>query len=127
MSADRSTFERLQAEYRESYDKTKQLENAIIRRYGSTVWATMTQRKQLDRYRERQDKIISKMLALLDRISPRYWHEGVPVHWIMTELTYEDAVTSDKLSKRPPPAYGHTEADVDTFVAPIQSKRNIRW
>jgi hypothetical protein len=56
------------------------------------------------------------MFALLDRIGGRSWRSLVPHHWVMEELSYEDATTRDALSAVPPCGYGASARDVENFA-----------
>jgi hypothetical protein len=90
--------------------------NACQRKYGfaNRAWIHQLSRaeeRKYDSLKKQVDKADEKMMALLDKISERDWHHGVPAHWVYTQLSYDDAVKprSTPLSTVPPVAYGCRE------------------
>jgi hypothetical protein len=81
--------------------------------------AACGERARLASFTRAQDRAIDEMMALLDQIGAREWWHGVPIHWVMTELTYADAVTNGSLSVVPPAPYGYTTREMQQFAAPV--------
>lgn len=94
--------------------------DVLLRKYGQCrppiSWLTRGENKRIETFRRSQDRAIESMMTLLARVSDRNWYSGSPCHWIMRELTYSDAITSDALSIIPPPAYGYREQDARRFA-----------
>lgn len=79
-------------------------------------WLTKAERAKLDSFRRQEGRVLDKMMALLDKISPRNWRSGAPVSWVMTELTYPDAITDGELHAIPPAPYGYSEKEMQVFA-----------
>ena len=121
MSA-RDRFNKLQEQVR-ALDATRtELEIDLRVKYSAVCYASKTERKRLDALRARIDKTADRLFAMLDEISPRGWRSGAPWHWIITQLTYDDAVSSGQLAVVPPPAYGYNDRDMQLFAQPIKTE-----
>jgi hypothetical protein len=80
-------------------------------------WLTATARRRLEAFRRAQDRASDAMFALLARIGGRPWTSLIPHHWVMEELTFEDATTRGQLSAVPPRGYGASRLDVENLSA----------
>jgi hypothetical protein len=105
-------WHKLRSDYLEAERAYDDLDNELSYKYGSKhghEWASRIERKKLDQLRKRKDRIGEKMFAILDKVSPRDWHHGVPAHWIYSKLSWEDAIrpANEPLSVAPPTAYGY--------------------
>lgn len=109
-AASAGRWEKLRADYLAARREYDDLTIKLDVKYGKREWASRTEKKKLDQLRKRMDRIGDKMLAMLDQVSPRDWHSGVPAHWVYGSLSWEDAIRplSEPLSVTPPLAYGHT-------------------
>jgi hypothetical protein len=120
MASNRERFEKLQASIRE-LDR-QQTDYAIDLRvkYSAVHYAKPAERKRLDAMRERINRLADKLFAIIDADSGRDWHSGVPWHWIVTSLSYDDMTTRGQLAVVPPPAYGYTDRDMQIFAQPVK-------
>lgn len=84
----------------------------LVVKYGDgPSWrATVTERKRLDAADRACSKASDRMFSLLEE-SPRDWRSGVPVHWVLFHLSFEDATRSkdEPLSTEPPCSFGSVE------------------
>ena len=96
----------------------------LCSRYGPQGWrwAKAAERKRLEALERREEKAKNTALRWLEQHSPRCWEHGVPLVWIRTSLDFLDARTEGALSVTPPPAYGHTEREMEAFAAPLPQK-----
>jgi hypothetical protein len=106
-------FASLRARYLTAVGKREELESRLTSKYSSAWkrdWLSTAERHALERLGAAVDKASDAFFAHLQSISPRDWSSGVPVHWLYTDLSYEDAVrpVGEKLSVTPPLAYGAT-------------------
>jgi len=113
MAVSREKFDKARARYLAADEALDAFKNDLTRHYGKyqNSWLTRTQQKKLEALDERRDKASDAMFALIAESSPRDWRSGVPLHWIVTELSYEDTFRplNEPLSVTPPLAYGHTQ------------------
>lgn len=109
-SSSAERWKKLRADYLVADREYDALDIELSVRYGRREWAPKAQLNKLEQIRKRKGRIGDKMLALLDQVSPRDWHQGVPAHWIYSSLKWEDAIRplNEPLSVTPPLAYGHT-------------------
>src|SRR6185312_13336491 len=95
-------------------------DRAMSQKYGRSdvprAWMTNIENKTSERLSARLHKIEDLFLGLLLAISPRSWSSGAPLHWIMTDLTYDDAITRGPLSVIPPCAFASSAADLKRFA-----------
>jgi len=122
----RERFETLQAQIRALLREKGERLVALHVKYGSanTHYASKGEKAPIDRLNTRIGRLSDKLFALLADISPRDWRSGVPCHWAITKLTYDDATTRDALSVIPPAAYGYTEHDARMFAAALPATRH---
>lgn len=115
--ADHAKFEKLREQHREAAAAAWDARSALSLKYGPNGerWAKASEKAKLEKLTKKDETIRDRFFELLDRISPRTWR-GVPSHWLMDKLTWEDAVTHGPLTHRPPPAYGYSERDLDAMV-----------
>lgn len=107
----RERFDVLRARYAEADRKFRERDVALSVKYGSCYqksWLSADARERLERASALRDRAGGAFFTYLQRISPRDWGYGVPVHWLYEELSYDDAVrpADEKLSVSPPLAYG---------------------
>lgn len=111
-----SRFEALRRRYAGHREAQFDYEIQLTVKYGKLdrSWLSGAERNKLDRLSRAVDRAGEALFAHIQAISPHDWSYGVPVAWILTELTYEDAVrpVGEKLSVAPPLSYGATEAMV---------------
>jgi hypothetical protein len=105
----REEFEALQARYRETWETISALRRRLEAKYSSTHYASQGERARLEALRKRNAKQGERILAWLERYSPRDWSRAVPYWWICMALSFDDAVTSGELTVAPPPAYGYLQ------------------
>lgn len=111
--ATREMFEKAQAAFRAASDKRRALSIELAVKYGSgnERWASRGEKTRLDKLMAAQSRAGDRVMKILDAVSPRNWHSGVPWHWVNEELTWEDAVRpiDQPLSVTPPLAFGASQ------------------
>lgn len=113
-SADRRRFEQIRERYIQAEEAYQEAEIKLGARWGhARNWKTYLKaadRKRLERLSAAKEREKDKFFELLQRISPRDWTYGVPSHWVVEKLPYEDAVrpANEPLSVEPPMAFGAT-------------------
>lgn len=122
---DEQRFNAIRARWVASRDKEHAYRfDVLLRKYAMAYppssWLTRGEIAHLDRFRRAQDRESTKFFVLLDRISPRNWHEFVPHAWVMEHLTWADAVTRGALSIVPPAGYGSRRSDVEAFAEGVR-------
>jgi hypothetical protein len=123
---DQRAFDRARARYldAQSREDTYRLE-VILRKYGSlrpsVSWLNRTETAKLETFARARDRAGEALLAVLDRVGCRQWRSGVPYHWIMSNLSWDDATTRDALSVVPPCAYGSSARDMERFARAIDA------
>lgn len=115
MKATREKFERLQAKWKAANEAELSFRRELKMKYGEVWKAPRGKENRLQVLAERESKAMDKLLDWLDSNSPRNWHSGCPVYFIMEELSYDDAVTSGQLSVVPPAPYGYSNTDMVHF------------
>lgn len=110
----REKFDALRLRYLAKQSKVDEQRAMFWSKYGGEYkdhWLTRGERKKLDKLRESAEVASRAFTDHLATFSPRDWTYGVPVHWLLEKLTFEDAVRSvgEKLSVVPPMSYGATE------------------
>lgn len=119
LSAARKRFDGIRRLWSAVQERRQTFSRDMQSRYGAydppRAWMTRTEIKRLDSILTADSKRTDQMCALLDDISPRDWRSGVPSHWLMSDLTFEDATTRGALSVVPPCAYGMRPADMEGF------------
>ncbi len=109
----RAKFTELRNKYLAAKAKVDQFDSALRARYGSSYqssWLKTGERGTMDRLRAARDRVGDAFRKHLESFSPRDWEVGVPLHWILESLAYEDAArpAHEPLSVKPPLAWGHT-------------------
>lgn len=113
-SADRRRFEQIRERYIQAEEAYQEAEIKLGARWGhARNWKTYLKaadRKRLERLSAAKEREKDKFFELLQRISPRDWSYGVPSHWVVEKLPYEDAIrpANEPLSVEPPMAFGAT-------------------
>jgi hypothetical protein len=102
-------FDAKRAKVTTAWNKMMDLRFAIERRYGSfqLQWCKASERNAYERASVAYDKASDAFYTLLDN-APRDWRRGVPMHWVVMDLSYQDAfrAANETLSVEPPRAYG---------------------
>lgn len=84
----------------------------VVKYGGETLLyrATQTETRRVEAANRAFDKASDGMFRLLDA-SPRDWRSGVPAHWVLFHLSYDDATRAkdEPLSMEPPCSYGSVE------------------
>jgi len=119
----RERFAAIQRRYAVVQEREATLEGCFLRKYGtcrpSSAWITRGEQDKIDAIGRAADREINAMFALLDEVSPRHWRSGAPFHWVMTSLTWDDAITGERLSVVPPAAYGYSTRDAEAFASAL--------
>lgn len=121
--ADYIKFQKLRANFVKARDEHISFDTKLRMKYGPGSLFTMmsgSERKKMDSIRAKMDKASNDMFELLSRISPRNWEIGVPLHWVMMDLSWEDAVTSGPLSSVPEGGYNSDPK----YLRELQEKPN---
>lgn len=111
----RAKFDALRAAYLIKLKAYDEHSSAMRVKYGPSVhstWLSSAERKKSDKLSAQLDAVGDKLFAHIQDISPRDWSYGVPSHWVLESLTYDDVVRpkSEPLSVTPPMAYGARSA-----------------
>jgi hypothetical protein len=116
---DRNRFLDLQRRWIDAYGEYETMRWRLREKYGPHTWDyhySAAERRKLDSLSRRMDRLVASMYRLLSRISPRDWSHVVPTRWVMSELSFEDAITDGAMSVIPNPAYGYTREDARRFA-----------
>lgn len=123
-AADHRKFIAIKTKWFELRRKQEEYESMLFHRYGKhnppSNWLSAVDKKKADAIRDQMNKTSHRMHELLERVSPRDWSRGIAAHWIMDNLSWEDAITTGPLSMIPHASYGTTQAEVDRFARAIQ-------
>ncbi len=93
---------------------------ATVYGYGfKLAWVKTAERKKLEAFTKKADKLGDQFYTLLDSISPRSWRTGVAYSWVLTQLTYADAITSGELAVMPQCSFGSQESDMRRLMRPV--------
>lgn len=106
--ADYNTFQKLRAQYLVKHEAASAHERVLHAKYGpglQSTWLSVTERRKQDALRAATDKVGDRFFDLLDRVSPRDWRRGVPMHWVLGQLTWEQATGAEPVEA--PKAYGY--------------------
>lgn len=100
-------FEKLVGKCRKLASQSYEYRIELDSRYGSVSWNCWkaSERKQYQTILERSSKAQDRLFAVLEDVGSRDWSSGVPVRWIVENITWEMATTNDTIPI-PPPAYG---------------------
>lgn len=109
----RKRFDALRSKYLAAKAKREDQLVSFRARYGSEYqdsWLSPPDRKRKERLNAAVDKAGDALFAHVQAISPRDWSFGVPLCWVLSDLTFEDAVRpiDEPLSVVPPLSYGST-------------------
>lgn len=109
----RERFDALRARYIAARVKQEEHYAALRFKYGGEYkdsWLRAGERNLEDRLSAAVDKAGDALFAHVQAISPRDWSVGVPVSWVLEDLTFEDAErpVGEPLSVVPPLSYGST-------------------
>jgi hypothetical protein len=121
----RDRFNKLQSQIRELDQRKADYAIDLRVRYRDPHYAKPAERKRLDAFDARIDKLATKLFEIIDLEGGRKWDSGVPWHWILTCLSYDDMTTHGQLSVIPPPAYGFTAWDMQRFAYPVQQSEYV--
>lgn len=131
-AAAQKKFEALRARYVAARAKRDDEEIRLGSKWGHQPgWKTNLRASDRGRL-ERLDAAVArekdKFFANLEVISPRDWTYGVPSHWVLEKLTFEDAVrpVSERLSVVPPLSYGSTSHRMNNNREETSMKRNTQ-
>jgi hypothetical protein len=104
-------WEKLRSQYLALQEEERDYEISLRVRYGDNIkWTSKTEQKKLESLRAKSDKVGKKMFTLIEKVSPRDWSSGVPSHWILKSLDWENVIRplNEPLSVVPPLSYGAT-------------------
>lgn len=118
--SDRLRWETYQQRWRAAAEAENALRFELARKHGSVSWARKGDRARLDLLYKREERAGRQIMAFLDTRSLRNWRRGCPYWWICSELTYDDAVSTGRLSVLPPLAYGQSEREREAFCAALE-------
>lgn len=115
-------FNALRAKILALESKREELRSSLTSQYGAyqTSWLTPSERAKLEKLAAQINDHSDRFFELLDSISPRSWRSGVSYWWIITQLTYSDAVTRGELSVMPQIAFGSGEREMLVFMRPVK-------
>lgn len=112
--ASRAKFENLRRRYIGARAALTDAQLELGWRYGhARGWESYlkaAEKRKLERLRAATDRESGKFFDYLESISPRDWSYGVPSHWVIEQLSYDDAVrpVEEPLSVVPPLSHGAT-------------------
>ena len=107
----KAKFDKLRAQYLEANSAFGDFDITLKVAYGQSEYASASERKRLDALGRRKSKIGDKIYDILDDVSPRRWRSGAPAWWVVSKLSWEDAIKplGVSLSVVPPLSYGASE------------------
>lgn len=117
----RSRFERLLQAWRNADAKAKDYASLLHKDYGNERHAPTGKAKRLEGLYQEEQKRSEAFFVLLNTISPRNWMEVVPYVWIRAYITWDMAITREKLPMIPPASWGHTEFDARRFASEVRT------
>lgn len=106
--ADYNAFQKLRAQYLVKDAACRVFELALHSKYGpgmQSVWLTNPERRKQTGLYAARGKVGDRFFDLLDRIAVRDWRSGVPSHWVLEKLTWEQATGAMPVD--PPRANGY--------------------
>ena len=117
-------FNDLQGKWQAASEKWHGFNYELKRQYGDSrgyCWnVPKGKRDRQERLEAAESKACTRFLDFLKVLNPdRQWSTGFPIGFLMDSLTYADATTRDRMAITPPPAYGYTQRDAETFAAPL--------
>ena len=123
-NSDETLFTRLQAQYAQLQDREQAYRSDVLwakyRQFRpSSSSLTRTERAKLEGFRRQEDRLLDRMCSLLDRIGGRNFRSGAPAHWLMTDLSFADAVTTGAMSVVPPSPYGYSDRETAVFAGRV--------
>ena len=86
---------------------------------GNINYWTASVRTKYEKLRERSDKAESALFKAIEEVSPRNWSTGIPVNWIVENITWEMATTKDAIEV-PPVAWGGHQEQNEKFAMAIE-------
>ena len=121
----RQRFAELQSKAQQTAKAAQDYAIRLRVKYGDAYYRGYLGKKathRLDILQRANTRAVDRFFALLDTIGGRQFRSGVPCHWLIEKLTYEDAVTRGQMSAVPPPAWGCSDADMPRFAAPVRTE-----
>lgn len=104
----REKFESIRAAAAKTKDARDEYRTQIEIKYGKLLWAKASEQKRYERLCAAYDRQVDRMFKLLEP-APREWRCGVPFHWVVEKLSFDDAFRpkDEPLSVEPPRAFGY--------------------
>lgn len=119
-AADKKKWDSLHAAWAKARAAEDELTTKFVRKYSGSYqdsWLTRAERTKKDKLRDKRSEIETKIFEHVVKISPRgeRWKTGVPSHWVVTQLTWEDAVrpANEPLSVVVPGAWGYRDGTMN--------------
>lgn len=119
----RERFTHLQTKAQQAVEALRAYAIDLRVKYGDGYyrgWCSRAEQRKYDQLTAAESKASDRFFAYLDTIATRQFRSGVPAHWIVEELTYDDATTRAAMSTVPPAAYGYAPSDSLRFAAALQ-------
>ncbi len=115
-------FEHLQRRAREADIRAHAFRRDLDGQFQHRSFAPAGYKKRAAALQRASDRAWDLFWLYLVSITPvaRRWGSGVPIAWLLTELTYADACTRGPLSMVPPPAYGSTPDQMREFARALR-------
>lgn len=106
----RAKFDRARAAALKAHEARTSFRATLEAKHGPQYLfaCSSSEDKRLDRLDAAYGRAYDRMFTLLEA-SPRNWSFNVPAHWVVTELSYDDAIRpiGEPLSVVPPVSYGN--------------------
>lgn len=106
--ADHDRFDSLRARILAKRKELNDLDVAMHVKYGPGAqlrWMKRAEASKIEKARAAMDKLGESFWKVLDTVSPVDWRYGVPQHWVLENLTWEEATGA--VPANPPKAYGY--------------------
>ena len=112
----RERFNALQRAAQQSAEVARHYAIDLEVKYSRPEWAKRSERNRLEQLRARANRHQNRLYEFLATFATRDFTSGVPCHWVVSSLTYDDATTAGPMVATPPPAWGYTAYDAQQFA-----------
>lgn len=121
-------FAELQTAAKRTRDTWTDYKAGLDRKYQSAQYAPAAKRRQLEQLARAERRAWERFWEYLHAISPRDWSAGIPCHWLIDGLRYNDAVTYGPLSVVPPAAFGWDTRDAafQRIIGPLRPEGEVQ-
>lgn len=112
---DRERFEKLQGAWKQAWMKVQDRKDYLASKYQQWNMASYSERNKVIKLQDAESKASDKFFEFLDTIATRDFRSGVPLYWILQNLTYDDATTKGPMQCIPDLAWGCHAGSLERF------------